>query len=392
MYVLLMLVLATLVVWFVVYNILSYWLKKKGILQDELGNQRHDVITVVDRVEEQKLKVKNLEAIEDASGLKVENLEAEKEEAEMEAENLKPEEERAEIEAENLKPEEDRAEIEAKNLEAIEDASGLKVENLEAEKEEAEIETENLKSEEEEAEIETENLEPKEERAEIEAENLEPKEERAEIEAENLEPEEERAWIEAENLEAEKEEAEIEAENLEPEEERAEIEAENLEPEEERAGIEAEIPKSEEEVAKEKINSLISLLESRNVKYKDDRNNGGGFWIFGEGDLSHVILDANKLGLKFYNNNNRWYLDNKKVLVKKGVNKRTEARDSIMILLNGSGIKYVDRRNNKNGKLWIIGGNELKNFVEYAKQFKIYFKFQPEGDADTKHKPGWWIK
>ena len=322
MYVLLMLVLATLVVWFVVYNILSYWLKKKGILQDELGNQRHDVITVVDRVEEQKLKVKNLEAIEDASGLKVENLEAEKEEAEMEAENLKPEE--------------DRAEIEAKNLEAIEDASGLKVENLEAEKEEAEIETENLKSEEEEAEIETENLEPKEERAEIEAENLEP--------------------------------------------------------EEERAGIEAEIPKSEEEVAKEKINSLISLLESRNVKYKDDRNNGGGFWIFGEGDLSHVILDANKLGLKFYNNNNRWYLDNKKVLVKKGVNKRTEARDSIMILLNGSGIKYVDRRNNKNGKLWIIGGNELKNFVEYAKQFKIYFKFQPEGDADTKHKPGWWIK
>ena len=350
MYVLLMLVLATLVVWFVVYNILSYWLKKKGILQDELGNQRHDIITVVDRVEEQKLKVKNLEAIEDASGLKVENLEAEKEEAEMEAENLKPEE--------------DRAEIEAKNLEAIEDASGLKVENLEAEKEEAEIETENLKSEEEEA----------------------------EIEAENLEPEEERAWIEAENLEAEKEEAEIEAENLEPEEERAEIEAENLEPEEERAGIEAEIPKSEEEVAKEKINSLISLLESRNVKYKDDRNNGGGFWIFGEGDLSHVILDANKLGLKFYNNNNRWYLDNKKVLAKKGVNKRTEARDSIMILLNGSGIKYVDRRNNKNGKLWIIGGNELKNFVEYAKQFKIYFKFQPEGDADTKHKPGWWIK
>ena len=378
MYVLLMLVLATLVVWFVVYNILSYWLKKKGILQDELGNQRHDIITVVDRVEEQKLKVKNLEAIEDASGLKVENLEAEKEEAEMEAENLKPEEDRAEIEAENLKPEEDRAEIEAKNLEAIEDASGLKVENLEAEKEEAEIETENLKSEEEEAEIEAENLEPEEERAWIEAENLEAEKEEAEIEAENLEPEEERA--------------EIEAENLEPEEERAGIEAENLEPEEERAGIEAEIPKSEEEVAKEKINSLISLLESRNVKYKDDRNNGGGFWIFGEGDLSHVILDANKLGLKFYNNNNRWYLDNKKVLAKKGVNKRTEARDSIMILLNGSGIKYVDRRNNKNGKLWIIGGNELKNFVEYAKQFKIYFKFQPEGDADTKHKPGWWIK
>lgn len=242
-----MLVLATLVVWFVVYNILSYWLKKKGILQDELGKQRHDVITVVDRIEDQKLKVKNLEAIEDASGPKVENLEAEKE-----AENLEPEEERAEKEAENLKP--------------------------------------------------------------------------------------------------------------------------------------------EEEVPKEKINSLIRLLESRNVKYKDDRNNGGGFWIFGEGDLSHVILDANKLGLEFYNNNNRWYLDNKKVLVKKGVNKRTEARDSIMILLNGSGIKYVDRRNNKNGKLWIIGGNELKNFVEYAKQFKIYFKFQPEGDADTKHKPGWWIK
>lgn len=265
MYVLLMLVLATLVVWFVVYNILSYWLKKKGILQDELGNQRHDVITVVDRIEEQKLKVKNLEAIEDASGLKVENLEAEKEEAEIEAENLEPEEEEAEIE-----------------------------------------------------------------------------------------------------------------ENLELEEERAEKEAENL--------------KSEEEVAKKKINSLIILLESRNVKYKDDRNKGGGFWIFGEGDLSHVILDANKLGLRFYNNNNRWYLDNKKVLVKKRANKRTEARDSIMILLDGSGIKYVDRRNNKNGKLWIIGGNELKDFAEYAKQFKIYFKFQPEGDADTKHKPGWWIK
>ena len=298
MYVLLMFVLATLVVWFVVYNILSYWLKKKGILQDELGNQRHDVITVVDRIEEQKLKVKNLEAIEDASGLKVENLEAEKE-----AENLEPEKEEAEKEAENL----------------------------EAEKEEAEIA------------------------------------------AEKLEPEEEEAEIEAENLEAEKE-----AENLEPEEERAEKEAENL--------------KSEEEVAKEKINSLIILLESRNVKYKDDRNKGGGFWIFGEGDLSHVILDANKLGLRFYNNNNRWYLDNKKVLVKKRANKRTETRDSIMILLDGSGIKYVDRRNNKNGKLWIIGGNELKDFAEYAKQFKIYFKFQPEGDADTKHKPGWWIK
>ena len=345
MYVLLMLVLATLVVWFVVYNILSYWLKKKGILQDELGKQRHDVITVVDRIEDQKLKVKNLEAIEDASGPKVENLEAEKE-----AENLEPEEERAEKEAENLKPEEERAEKEA----------------------------ENLKSEEERSEKEAENLKSEEERSEKEAENLEPEKEEAEIEAKNLEAIEDASGLKVENLEAEKEEAEIETENLKAEEEEAEIETENLEP--------------EEEVPKEKINSLIRLLESRNVKYKDDRNNGGGFWIFGEGDLSHVILDANKLGLEFYNNNNRWYLDNKKVLVKKGVNKRTEARDSIMILLNGSGIKYVDRRNNKNGKLWIIGGNELKNFVEYAKQFKIYFKFQPEGDADTKHKPGWWIK
>lgn len=148
------------------------------------------------------------------------------------------------------------------------------------------------------------------------------------------------------------------------------------------------------ETKQKKKLELIRLLESKNVRYEDKRYKKEGFYLIGGGDLSRVILEADRLGYKFQldKNKNRWYLQGFRIASKKRKDEIPKRRDAIIILLDGTDIEYVDKRNDYNGALWIIGGNELKNFVEFAKGLGIHFRYQPEGSRFSDYKPAWWAK
>lgn len=118
-----------------------------------------------------------------------------------------------------------------------------------------------------------------------------------------------------------------------------------------------EEPKALETKQKKEL-ELIRLLESKNVRYEDKRYKKEGFYLIGGGDLSRVILEANRLGYKFQldKNKNRWYLQGFKIASKKRKDEIPKRRDAIIILLDGTDIEYVDKRDDNNGALWIIGG------------------------------------
>lgn len=66
-----------------------------------------------------------------------------------------------------------------------------------------------------------------------------------------------------------------------------------------------------------------------------------------------------------------------------------KADDDIIIFLKKGNIKYIDNRG-KGGALWIVGGKELANIVNKAKEFGITFRFKPKGGKATNKQPGWW--
>ncbi len=66
-------------------------------------------------------------------------------------------------------------------------------------------------------------------------------------------------------------------------------------------------------------------------------------------------------------------------------------KDNIINLIEGKGIEYVDMRP-KNGALWIIGGMELKGFVDFCNKDGYEFAFVPTGSKATERRPGWWLK
>lgn len=66
-------------------------------------------------------------------------------------------------------------------------------------------------------------------------------------------------------------------------------------------------------------------------------------------------------------------------------------KDAVIFLLKTEGIQYVDKRAN-GGSLWIIGGEELSEFVSTIRPLGYHFIYKEEGGRATKGKPGWWAK
>lgn len=141
------------------------------------------------------------------------------------------------------------------------------------------------------------------------------------------------------------------------------------------------------------IKELELLLDRKNVKYKDNRYKGGGFWIIGGSELSNVVSKAAELGFVFrlHEKENAWYLEGKKTIKKEADIKPKTKKDTIITILEKRGVEYIDKRQ-ENGALWIIGGAELKDIVDVAKTIGVYFRFKPEGGRISKHKPAWWAK
>ena len=142
-----------------------------------------------------------------------------------------------------------------------------------------------------------------------------------------------------------------------------------------------------------KIQLLIRLLESKNVKYKDNLSKGGAFWVIGGGEIAVVLREAGKIGFNFKcdEDKNRWLLINVKSNQRVGEKQSKKQNDAIISLLNECGVEYIDKRSEK-GSLWIIGGDELKSVVAQAEKIGVKFYFKPEGGRLTKHRPSWWAK
>lgn len=74
-----------------------------------------------------------------------------------------------------------------------------------------------------------------------------------------------------------------------------------------------------------------------------------------------------------------------------GMEENGHSVQSIIELLESSGVQYIDKRSN-NGSLWIIGGKELSDIAEKAKMMGYVFRFKENGGRATKNQPAWWTK
>lgn len=67
------------------------------------------------------------------------------------------------------------------------------------------------------------------------------------------------------------------------------------------------------------------------------------------------------------------------------------AHDRVLVYLKEHNIAYIDNRN-KNGCLWLLGGEELSKHIYHLKELGIKFKFKNEGGKATKGRAAWWGK
>lgn len=67
----------------------------------------------------------------------------------------------------------------------------------------------------------------------------------------------------------------------------------------------------------------------------------------------------------------------------------TPPTDSLIARIEQTGIPYIDNRS-KNGALWIIGGKELRPFVDACAEEGVYFRYKSEGARATKGAAAWW--
>lgn len=66
-------------------------------------------------------------------------------------------------------------------------------------------------------------------------------------------------------------------------------------------------------------------------------------------------------------------------------------RQDLLAFLDASGVQYTDWKTD-DGRLWMIGGQELFGVAEKAKSLGYMFRFQEKGSDATQHQPGWWTK
>lgn len=64
------------------------------------------------------------------------------------------------------------------------------------------------------------------------------------------------------------------------------------------------------------------------------------------------------------------------------------ASNSLFDFLVENNIAFINNRQ-KNGCLWMIGGEELKEFVDKCSAYGVTFHFKADGAKTTKHSPAW---
>lgn len=67
----------------------------------------------------------------------------------------------------------------------------------------------------------------------------------------------------------------------------------------------------------------------------------------------------------------------------------TAESGSLVDFLTANNISFIDNRQ-KNGCLWIIGGKELKEFVDKCSIRGVRFHFKADGSRATHYSPAWW--
>lgn len=67
----------------------------------------------------------------------------------------------------------------------------------------------------------------------------------------------------------------------------------------------------------------------------------------------------------------------------------TLASNSLLDFLIANNISFIDNRQ-KNGCLWMIGGEELKAFADKCSAHGVKFHFKSNGARTTKYAPAWW--
>lgn len=73
----------------------------------------------------------------------------------------------------------------------------------------------------------------------------------------------------------------------------------------------------------------------------------------------------------------------------KSSEQETSASNSLLDFLVANNISFIDNRQ-KNGCLWMIGGEELKEFADKCSAHGVTFYFKADGAKTTKHSPAWW--
>lgn len=65
--------------------------------------------------------------------------------------------------------------------------------------------------------------------------------------------------------------------------------------------------------------------------------------------------------------------------------------DALIDAIRQNGIQYVDKID-KDGRLWIIGGEELSSFISDARRLGVRFYYKQNGGRAIDGHPGWWTK
>ena len=65
---------------------------------------------------------------------------------------------------------------------------------------------------------------------------------------------------------------------------------------------------------------------------------------------------------------------------------------SCLDLIHQHNLTFVDRRNTKNGALWILGGEELRSTMLTFKKFGFEFEFAREGARLFDGKQAWFMR
>lgn len=72
-------------------------------------------------------------------------------------------------------------------------------------------------------------------------------------------------------------------------------------------------------------------------------------------------------------------------------NEEDAESNDVLAKIKKAGIRFVDFRN-VNGALWIIGGQELSEFVKECSTMGTIFRFKPDAKKAKEHKDAWWAK